>query len=265
MIKFTQPAAGHFQLTAIPYNVGTGNSGSDLDLQITLYNSSQNVLNVFNPGTLLSSVIDTTLNPGTYYMKVEGKGNIYTSNYASLGSYSLQGNWNAGTLPLHRLELHGQLNGDRHQLSWIIEADEQVTQQILEISTDGRTFTPVIQTGVADRGYDYRPNLSGVALYRLNVTFDNGRQYYSNVVTLRKTASNAGPKLVSNLVATNSFEVSSPGVFNYAIYDFSGKILAQGKLVNGSNIIAPSNMNSGMYVVRFTRGTEQWMEKLVRQ
>ncbi|MEO7922682.1 MAG: T9SS type A sorting domain-containing protein [Chitinophagaceae bacterium] len=265
MIKFTQPATGRFILTAVPYNVGTGNSGSDLDLQITLFNSSQSQLNVFNPGSLLNSVIDTTLNPGTYYLRIEGKGNVYAPNYASLGSYSLQGNWSASTLPLHRLELHGQLNGDRHQLSWIIDADEQVTEQILEISTDGRNFSPVIQTGVNDRGYDYRPNISGVALYRLSVTFDNGRQYYSNVVTLRKTSANAGPKLVSNLVASNSFEVSSPGVYNYAVYDLSGKTLAQGKLVNGSNIITPSNMTSGMYVVRFTNGTGQWMEKLVKQ
>jgi hypothetical protein len=265
MIKFTQPSVGRFELTAIPYNVGTGNSGSDLDLQVTLFNSSQTQLNVFNPGTLLNSVVDTILNPGTYYLRIEGKGNLYAPNYASLGSYSLQGNWSATMLPLRSLRLHGQLNGDRHQLSWLIDADEQVVQQILEASTDGRNFTPVTQPGVNARAYDYRPLTSGTALYRLNVTFDNGHQYYSNIVTLRNTGKNAGPKLVSNLVAANSFEVTSPGVYSYAVYDFNGKTLAQGKLVNGSNMITPSNMTSGMYVVRFTNGTEQWMEKLVRQ
>ena len=60
MFTFTLPASGRFQLDAVPYNVGTGNAGSDLDLQVTLYNASQTMLNVFNPGTLLSSVIDTT-------------------------------------------------------------------------------------------------------------------------------------------------------------------------------------------------------------
>jgi len=265
MIKFTQPALGRFILAAIPYSVGGGNSGSDLDLQVTLYNSSQTQLNVFNPGTLLSSVIDTSLNPGTYYLKIEGKGNIYAPNYASLGSYSLQGSWNASTLPLRTLRLHGQLNGDRHQLSWLIDADEQVVEQVLEVSTDGRTFNPVTHSDVSARAYDYRPNISGPSLYRLNVTFDNGRQYYSNIVTLRNTGKNAGPKLVSNLVSVSAFEVTSPGSYSYAVYDFNGKTLAQGKLVNGSNIITPSNMTSGMYVVRFTNGTEQWMEKLVRQ
>ena len=76
LIKFTQPGLGSFQLNAVPYNVGVNNAGSDLDLQVTLYNSVQTQLNTYNPGTLLSSVIDTTLNPGTYYLKIEGKGNV---------------------------------------------------------------------------------------------------------------------------------------------------------------------------------------------
>ena len=153
MFKFTQPAVGRFQLAAVPYNVGTGNAGSGLDMQVTLFNSSQTLLNVFNPGILLSSVIDTVLNTGTYYLRVEGKGNINAPAYASLGSYALQGNWSISTLPLRRLELHGQMNSDRHQLSWIIDADEQVTQQVLEVSSDGRNFSSVIQADINNRVY----------------------------------------------------------------------------------------------------------------
>lgn len=265
MFKFTQPASGRFQLAAVPYSVGTGNSGSDLDLQVTLFNSAQSQLNVYNPGTLLSSVIDTILNTGTYYLRIEGKGNIYAPNYASLGSYALQGNWSISTLPLRRLELHGQMNSDRHQLSWIIDADEQVTQQILEVSSDGRNFNAVIQADNNNRAYEYRPSISGTLQYRMNVTFDNGRQYYSNIVTLRKNGATTGPKVISNLITAASFEVSSPGIYNYAVYDFNGKTLVQGKLINGSNIITPAGMTAGIYVIRFTNGTEQWMEKLVRQ
>ena len=58
-VRFVQPALGRFQLSAIPYNVGTGNIGSDLDLQVTLYDNTQTLLGIYNPGTLLSSVIDS--------------------------------------------------------------------------------------------------------------------------------------------------------------------------------------------------------------
>lgn len=263
--RITTTTFGRFQLNAVPTNVGAGNAGSDLDLQVSFYNNAQALLNVYNPGTLLSSVIDSMLNPGTYYMKIEGRGNIYAPNYASLGSYALQGTFTNGALPLRRLELQGASNNDEHQLTWIIDADELVIKQVLEISTDGRNFNTLTESPVASRSYAYRPNISGNVQYRLNVTFDNGHQYYSNVITIRKSGAAPGPKLISNLINTGVIEVSSPGIYNYFIYDLNGKTLVQGKLTNGSNIINAGSITNGMYIVRFTNGTEQWMEKLVRQ
>lgn len=265
MFKFTTTTAQRFTLNAVPYNVGTGNSGSDLDMQVTLYNSAQTQLNVYNPGTLLSSVIDSVLNPGTYYLKVEGKGNVYAPNYASLGSYSLQGNLSSATLPLRRLELRGINNNDEHQLSWIIDADEEVVKQVLEVSTDGRNFGTLTEPANNSRAYAYRPNISGTIQYRLSVTFDNGHQYYSNVTTLRKAGTTARPTLISNLISSGNIEVASPGDFNYNIYDFNGKTLAQGKLTNGSNNISVPGSSSGMYFIRFINNSGQWIDKFIRQ
>ncbi|HMU47208.1 MAG TPA: zinc-dependent metalloprotease [Chitinophagaceae bacterium] len=265
IIKFTQPGIGNFRLDAVPYNVGTGNSGSDLDMQVTLYNSSQIALGVYNPGTLLSSVIDTLLDPGTYYLRIEGKGNMYAPNYASLGSYALTGTFTAGNpLPLRRLELTGQINGDRHILNWIIDADEQVVEQVLDYSTDGRNFSPVITPAVNDRSFDYQPYSSGAVQYRLRVKFDNGKQYVSNIVTLRN---NIGPKpqLLGNLIAGNSIVISSPGNYDYSIFDINGKITSKGKLTNGINNIMAPFAAGGMYLIRYSNGAEQWTDKIVRQ
>ena len=135
----------------------------------------------------------------------------------------------------------------------------------MEISTDGRNFNTLTESPVASRSYAYRPSISGTVQYRLNVTFDNGHQYYSNVVTIRKTGATPGPKLISNLINTSAIEVSSPGIYNYFIYDLNGKTLVQGKLYNGSNMINAGTITNGMYIIRFTNGTEQWMEKFVRQ
>src|SRR5690606_20738552 len=75
--RFIMPGSGRFQLDAVPYNVGTGNAGSNLDMQVTLFSENNTQLSVYNPGTLLNSVADTTLNPGIYFLRVEGKGNAY--------------------------------------------------------------------------------------------------------------------------------------------------------------------------------------------
>jgi hypothetical protein len=264
MFKFVLPQAQHFVLNATPYNIGTGNTGSNLDMQVTLFNSSQTQLNVYNPGTLLNSVIDTILNTGTYYLKIEGKGNMYAPNYASLGSYSLQGTESSATLPLRSLVLQGELVNDKHKLNWVIDADEQVIEQILEISTDGRTFHSLVQPGNADRTYLYQPSISSAVQYRLKATFDNGHIYYSNIVTLRNINNDLRPKLVSNLV-NNSLLITSPGTFNYSIYDLNGKMTAKGSLTKGMNNVSTGNTSGGMYMIRFADENNQWTDKFVRQ
>ncbi|HMT74884.1 MAG TPA: T9SS type A sorting domain-containing protein [Chitinophagaceae bacterium] len=264
MIKFTQPSNGRFQLDAIPYNVGTSNAGSNLDLQVTLFNSSQSQLNIYNPGTLLNSVIDTTLNAGTYYLRIEGKGNIYAPNYASLGSYSLTGKILNGTLPLRLLKLQGEISGDKHKLSWVIDADEQVTSQVLEVSADGISFTPVVTADAASRTYTYKPFVSTTAIYRLSVTFDNGKHYYSNMVTLRNTGTNDIPKLVTNVIGTENIRVSSPGNFDYAVFDLNGRPVAKGRLTSGINNISGAALSVGMYIIRYSNAGEQWTDKLIR-
>ncbi|MEK7227096.1 MAG: T9SS type A sorting domain-containing protein, partial [Bacteroidota bacterium] len=103
--------------------------------------------------------------------------------------------------------------------------------------------------------------------YRLNVTFDNGRQYYSNVVTLRNTGNSPRPRIISSLVNGAAVEVSSPGNnYDYALYDLNGKTLALGKLQTGSNnITAQGIITGGMYFIRYTNGAEQWIDKFVKQ
>lgn len=268
IFRFVMPYNGRFQLDAVPYNVGTGNAGSDLDLQVTLMNGSENVISVYNPGALLSSLVDTTLNAGTYYVRVEGKGNLYAPSYASLGSYSLIGRLDGGgggALPLRRLELRGAQNGDKHQLSWLIDADEAILQQILEVATDGRNFVPLTETTADARSYIYRPSNAGTLQYRMNVTFENGRRNYSNVITVRENSSGPRPKLVSNLITTNSIYVSSPGNFVYDLIDLNGKIIEKGKLVSGINTIDAGLLSRGMYVIRFDGNGQQWTDKLLRQ
>jgi len=264
MFKFNLPQQQRFVLNATPYNIGSGNTGSDLDMQVTLYNSSQTQLNVYNPGTLLSSVIDTVLNAGTYYFKVEGKGNMYAPNYASLGSYTLQGNIGVNTLPLRRLELQGSLVADKHRLNWIIDADEQVIDQVLEVSTDGRTFRDLTEPVTTDRGYQYTPTFSSAMQYRLKVTFDNGKTFYSNIVTLRNINNDLYPKLVSNMVS-NTLVVTSPANFNYSIYDLNGRMALKGELSKGMNNIPGSVLKNGMYIIKFNDNNSQWTEKFVRQ
>ena len=264
MFKFVVPTDYRFVLDAMPSNAGV-NSGSNLDMKVTLYNNSQNVLNVYNPTSQLSARIDTLLTPGTYYLKIEAVGNQYTPVYASLGNYTLQGQLLNGTLPLHKLELKGLLVGDNHKLTWEIIADEQITDLIIESSEDGRNFAQLTRTNNDDRSFMYRPFSTNTIQYRLNVTFDDGRQYYSNIVTLRQDGTTARPQLVSTLINGNSIVVNSPATYNYQLFDLSGRVLRNGKLVAGTNSIDASGLINGMYLIRYANEVQQWTDRLIRQ
>jgi hypothetical protein len=206
------------------------------------------------------------MSAGTYYLRIEGKGNMYAPAYASLGSYALNGTYTGGNpLPLRRLELSGLAVGDQHKLNWLIDADEQVVEQILEVSTDGLNYSPVVIPATDLRAYSYRPYVTGNAQYRMNVTFDNGKQHYSNIVILRKTGTVPKPQLVSNVIGLNDLLVTSPASYDYHIFDLNGKSITGGKLVMGTNHIQLPGVVNGMFVIRFMGSGESWVEKFIRQ
>jgi hypothetical protein len=265
LFKFTMPDFGRFQLNAVPYNVGTGNTGSDLDLQVEFLNESYTSLGIYNPGNTLSSIIDTLVEAGTYYLRIDGKGNIYAPEYGSLGSYSLQSIFTDGNiLLLRRLELRGRLDGDLHSLSWLIDSDEKVIKQVIEVSGNGRAFTALDQPGTSFRSFSYRPAENKPLQYRMHVTFDNNKEFYSNVITIRQGKS-VKPQLIGNTIIGYSLSINSPGDYNYQVIDQNGRIISRGAVTRGYSSINAGTATNGIYIIRFSNGEEQWTEKFIKK
>jgi hypothetical protein len=265
LFKITVPIFSRLQVNAIPYNVGTGNSGSDLDLQVDVLDGSYASIGTYNPGNLLSSVIDTFVNAGTYYMRIDGKGNVFAPEYGSLGSYSLQATYTpAVILDIRRLELRGRLNGDMHTLSWLIEADEPIMKQVIEVSNNGINFTPLDQPNNALRNYSYHPLDNRPLLYRLHITLDNLKEYYSNVIAIRQGKA-LKPQLVGNTISGNSLTINSPANYHYQIIDQSGRMLSKGAVEKGYSSLGLESVSHGIYIIRFTDGEQQWSEKFIKR
>ncbi len=84
--------SGKLHLHAEPYSLGISYNGANLDVQLVLQDSKGITLNTYNIDDSLNARIDTTLGEGTYYIILDGTGNINSVNdYGSLGSYSLTG------------------------------------------------------------------------------------------------------------------------------------------------------------------------------
>lgn len=265
VFKFTMPSQGIFQLDATPFSIASANAGSNLDMQVEILNNSMVVLGTYNPGNFLNTTIDTLLPAGTYYLRIQGRGNTYAPEYASLGSYNISASFSPATiLPLHRLELVGVSEMNQHKLNWIIEADENVSKQILEVSKNGINYQSIGSLANGSRNYNHIPAQSSTLHYRLYVEFDNNTQYYSNIVSLLNTSKNARPYLAGNLINSN-LSITSQEAFSYSIIDLTGRIFARGKLLQGINTIATSNLSNGMYLIQFNNGEEQYVEKFVKQ
>jgi hypothetical protein len=122
-----------------------------------------------------------------------------------------------------------------------------------------------VQPDNSARSFSYLPTTDGNIQYRLNVTFDNGHRYYSNVVVLKQNSKIQRPRLAGNLSTSGTITVNSPGNFTYMIFDLTGKTVNKGMLTNGVNMINSYGLKSGMYVIRFADTQHQWTDKLMIQ
>lgn len=265
MFKFTLDGRKRVTLNATPTSVGAGDAGSNLDIKLDLYNSAQTLVGSYNPELKLSASADTVLDAGTYYLLVDGVGNQYTSEYGSVGSFSITAEQAPlAVLPLRKLELQGAVQGSAHKFNWEIDADEEIVEQILEVSTNGKQFEPAGKVNNSARSFQYTPANGTAFQYRLNVTFDNGKQHYSNVIAL-KGGKISRPEMYTNIIGSNSIMVTSPSAYSYFITDLSGRTMAKGIIAQGSSTINVHNITNGTYIIQFANGAEQFVDKFVKQ
>ena len=134
-----------------------------------------------------------------------------------------------------------------------------------EISTNGKPFVSLADIMPEDRSYTYEPVLTDNTQYRLNVTSANGKHYYSNIVSLTKNEVVHKPEIIGNVINSGIVYVNSRGNYHYVIFDYTGKAINQGKLINGMNKVNLTNIIPGIYIMRFSSNDQQWTEKILRQ
>lgn len=262
---FTVEQNGQLNLDILPYSVGPSDVGANLDLQVQLIGAGQQVLGTYNPAQLLSASIDTVLNAGTYYLAVSGTSNMYTSNYASLGAYRIEGYFNEfKVLPLRRLVLGGARSGNGHYLTWTVEADEAIVQQVLEAAVAGQSFAPVATLSGTERTARYAPAAAGTLHYRLKVTLQDGSRHYSNTIVLQQQPGGALPRLQSNVI-TRSITVTSPADFAYSLTDLHGRVVRSGRVSEGTTVLDAGALPHGLYIICFSRDGSRAVEKIMKQ
>ena len=251
------------KINAVPQNVGTGNKGANIDIKVFILNAAADTLGSYNPSALLDAGIDTSLQAGTYYIAVKGTGNVNHTSYGSLGAYVLTGNL-LNTLPVHQFVVNGKIANGYHTLSWTYISDDPVQNIIIESSSDGRQFYPLYTAAAVSKSFSYQPGVSSL-YYRLKaVTVQNGAAYYSNIIHLFTDDHEKRIRLQSAVV-TDQVVFTSNLVCAYQLYDATGKLISKGSTTEGTNRIDVQDAASGILVLRFTDGTTNRIEKLIKR
>lgn len=264
VFKLNFSDAGKMTLKVKPFSVGPNNAGANLDVKVLLLNSNYETIETFDPQDRLDVEAEISLIPDTYYVIVQGDGNINISNYGSLGSYTISGNFKQlNAMPVQDLTLKGTGNGSQHKLSWNLVCDEGVKIQDIEISYDGYEFRNLANVSDDARQFVYNPLQEKNAYYRIRVTTLTGSVAYSNIVEIKQTGSRNKVSLKSAMV-TGNIEISSDEAYQYILSDMSGKILNKGNGTAGNNVINIANSPNGIYIIQIISNSQRITHRVVK-
>ncbi len=262
VFKFSLAQNSNLHLTAIPFNVSSNWIGANLDIKLQLYDVTGTLIATYDPPATMDVTVDTILNTGTYYIKIDGTGNVNIGEYGSLGSYSISGV--TGALPIHDVALVGTVDKGRHNLDWNIIADEPIKSIAVEASNDGVFFSTLSAVAAGATKFSYSPNQTNTVYYRLKVTSVIGQSVYSNTIALKSAGTVDKPFFVSTFVRTD-ISVNAPEKYNYRLSDMNGRVLSTGSGVPGMNKISAYSLPNGMYIIQLSSNNHQQTERIIRQ
>jgi hypothetical protein len=256
------PSDQNFKLTAVPQNVGAGNAGADMDIQVSLLDGNADTIGRYNPSLLLNAGIDTNLARGTYYLVTEGTGNANLGDYGSVGYYSLTGALNR-VLPMQRFNLSGSNANGTHSLNWTYMTNEVISQFEVQSSQDGVRFEKLLTLQPSEHSMAYKPGFAGNIFYRVKAITPDERSYYSNVIALLPL--NGKPVQVMNTLVRKTLNINCTGQYDYRVLQTNGQLVKAGKLQAGYNSIGIETSVKGVLYLRIFNANEHWTERLVRQ
>ena len=260
--RFVLAQSSSFYLSAIPFHVGPNNTGANLDIKVDLLNSAGAIIQTYDPAGTMSAFIDTVLNAGTYYIRVDGSGNTNIGEYGSLGSYTIA---SAGILPIHEITLSGNTNNNKHNLSWNIIADEPIQSIVMESSADGSNFKSLTTVTTTGKNFSYSPFQNEALYYRLKVTSVIGQTAYSNTIFLKGINNNSDNIFKVSTLIESDITVHAPVPYQYQLCDINGRVIRSGTGVKGFNNVNISSQPRGVYIIQLFSNNQKQSERIIKQ
>jgi hypothetical protein len=268
---------GKLKLNALPYAVGPNNSGANLDIKVTLQDGKGNVIGSYEYADSLHAKIDTTLNAGTYYLILDGTGNVNSRNdYGSLGAYTIEGSFVANTKTVTQTtttttgntnaNLAGNMitgtktmNGNKLTFNGI-KSGEAIT---LMYATEEGEFSDLAKPSTAQGSYLHEVKDGKTYIYQLRIVEKTGYVKYSNQVKIMPNAPTSAFKVIKQ--AQQPVVVNATTAYDFQIVDNFGHVISVGKAAAGTKTFDIRNYPTGIYNIRLMNADEQKIEKFMNK
>lgn len=271
--RFDIGQKGNLKLTVAPYSVAEGNSGANLDVKIILQDSKGNDIRTYDMIDSLHAKIDTTLNAGTYYIIVDGTGNINAGNdYGSLGAYTMEGTCigvtNTTTSPATGNTSNFMVTGvkvkEGNKINWN-NVDLKVTSAIsVMIATEDGEYKEIARPNPSSKSYVHVTKTAAVNTYMLKFIEKDGTVQFSNSLTIEtKNNEIGGFKVIKQ--AQQPVIVNAAEAYDFQVVDNYGKIVLKGKGAVGNQTIDVRNQPAGIYNLMLMNTSEQRTEKFMNK
>ena len=272
--RFDLSQKGTLKLNATPFSVAAGNSGANLDVKIILQDAKGTEIRTYDIADSLNARIDTTLNAGTYYVIIDGTGNINAGNdYGSLGAYTLAGTYiglannttgSSTTSGSSTLMVTGVKVKEGNKINWNnVDLKGTVAISVM-VATEEGDFKEIARPNPSSRSYVHAIKVPAVNTYMLKFIEKDGAVQFSNSITLEtKNGETGGFKVIRQ--PQQPVIVNAAEAYDYQVVDNYGKVILQGKGAAGNKTIDVRNQPAGIYNLMLMNNSEQRTEKFMNK
>jgi hypothetical protein len=267
----------------LTYNIVSAPAGA-LPIVVNVYSDAGIALQFDINDTLIDSRTFTSTPTGSQYIvlpswdvaviiDVKSASDCYDTTMAIDNYWSV--------LPVNLISFQGNIDAtNKTRLQWKVGNNEMINHFEVERSYDGKEFKTVALVFAAENKgvedymfYETIPVFEKV-MYRLRITGKTNEISYSRILTLQnKVTTINNLKIIGNPVSdqlTFNYMAIADNVIDVRIYDMTGKLIIHNKVnsFKGDNMISfplTSNMQTSMYALEVTNGTDIQAKKFIKQ
>jgi len=269
--RFDLSQKGALSLNVIPFNVGTGNNGANLNVKIILQDAKGTEIKTYDIADSMHARIDTTLSAGTYYVIIDGSGNVNAGNdYGSLGAYTIDGTYTGTTATstttssTNNAVVTGIKVKNGNKLNWNNNNLKGAAAISVMVATEDGDFKEIARPALNTNSYVHQVLAPAAYTYMLKFIEKDGAVQFSNTVTIENKNVAAGIfKVIKQ--AQQPVIVNAAEAYEYQVVDNFGHVILAGKAAAGTKTIDVRNQPAGIYNLRLLNETENRTEKFMNK